>query len=61
MDIDKIRAEEPRYWQRLLRLAGYYKGRIDGIRGPFQEAAEFAWNRASLALAQLHGTFDARS
>lgn len=56
-----MRAKEPRYWQRLLRLAGYYKGRIDGIRGPLQEAAEFAWERASLALAQRYGAFDSRS
>ena len=56
-----MRSKEPKYWQRLLRLAGYYKGRIDGIRGPLQEAAEFAWERASLHLAQLHGLFDERS
>lgn len=56
-----MRSREPRYWQRLLRQAGYYKGRIDGIRGPLQEAAEFAWERASLALGQMHGLFDERS
>lgn len=61
MDIYEIRAKEPRYWQRLLRLAGYYKGNIDGIRGPLQEAAEFCWERSSLALAQAHGRFDERS
>lgn len=56
-----MRAKEPRYWQRLLRLAGYYKGRIDGIRGPLQEAAEFCWERATLALGQGYSTFDERS
>lgn len=56
-----MRSKEPKYWQRLLRLAGYYKGRIDGIRGPLQEAAEFAWERAGLALGQMHGLFDERS
>jgi peptidoglycan L-alanyl-D-glutamate endopeptidase CwlK len=53
--------KEPKFWQRLLREAGYYKFKIDGIRGPRQEAAEFEWERASLGLAQLHGLFDARS
>jgi peptidoglycan L-alanyl-D-glutamate endopeptidase CwlK len=61
MEIYEMRSKEPKYWQRLLRLAGYYKGRIDGIRGPLQEAAEFAWERAGLALGQMHGLFDERS
>lgn len=61
MNKDEMRAKEPRYWQRLLRLAGYYKGRIDGIRGPLQEAAEFCWERATLALGQGYSTFDKRS
>lgn len=53
--------KEPKFWQRLLREAGYYKFKIDGIRGRRQEAAEFEWERASLGLAQLHGLFDSRS
>lgn len=61
MTPNEMRGKEPKFWQRVLRLAGYYKGRIDGIRGPLQEAAEFAWQRASIALAQQEGYFDVRS
>ena len=60
MNIDEMRCETV-FWQRLLRLAGYYKGSIDGIRGVLTESAEFCWKRAGMALAQAYGTFDARS
>lgn len=49
------------FWQRLLRLAGYYKGKVDGLRGSLTKAAEFCWERSSLSLAQAHGRFDERS
>lgn len=61
MTTNEMRAREPKFWQRVLRLAGYYKGRIDGIRGVLQESAEFAWQKASLGLAQMEGSFDSRS
>lgn len=61
MNINEMRSKEPRFWQRLLRVAGYYKAPIDGIRGVRQEAAEFAWERASLAIAQECGRYDERS
>lgn len=61
MTPNEMRGKEPKFWQRVLRLAGYYKGHIDGICGPLQEAAEFAWQRASIALAQQEGSFDVRS
>lgn len=49
------------YWQRLLRLAGYYTGEIDGIRGPLTNGAEFCWENASNSIAAGYGTFDKRS
>ena len=60
MNLDDIR-QDTRYWQRLLRLGGYYTGAIDGIRGPLQRAAEAAWAAAATAAADAHGTFDART
>lgn len=60
MKLEDMKAE-PVYWQRLLRLAGYYKGRIDGIRGPLQKAAEGAWDAAAEYLAAKYGLFDERS
>lgn len=60
MDINDLRTDTI-YWQRLLRLAGYYTGKVDGLRGELTRAAEFCWERASIALAQAHGRFDERS
>lgn len=60
MTIDDIRADT-RYWQRLLRLGGYYTGAIDGIRGPLQRAAEARWAADATAAAERYGTFDART
>ena len=31
------------FWQRMLRLAGYYMGKVDGIMGPLTRAAEAKW------------------
>ena len=53
--------KDVRFWQRLLRLAGYYKGGIDGIRGPLQRAAEEAWYNAACAGSNKYGTFDSRT
>ncbi len=60
MTIDDIRADG-RYWQRLLRLAGYYTGRIDGICGPLQRQAETRWEAAQEAVVVRYGELDARS
>lgn len=60
MNINELR-RDMLSWQRLLRLAGYYKGRVDGLRGVFTEQAEFCWERATLGLAQRYGKFDQRS
>lgn len=60
MNLDDIR-QDTRYWQRLLRLGGYYTGAIDGIRGPLQRAAEARWTADATAAAERYGTFDART
>lgn len=60
MNLDDIR-QDIRYWQRLLRLGGYYTGKIDGIRGPLQRAAEARWAADATAAAERYGTFDART
>lgn len=59
MNIGEIKKER-KYWQRMLRVAGYYTGEIDGIRGPLQRAAEAAWEQTCDFLKRI-GTFDQRS
>ena len=53
--------KDVRYWQRLLRLAGYYTGKTDGIVGPLTRAAEARWIEAAAAAREKYGTFDERS
>ena len=60
MNIGEIKSDR-KFWQRMLRAAGYYDGAIDGIRGPKQRAAEAKWESACLGLAQLYGKYDQRS
>lgn len=60
MTIAEIQADV-RYWQRLLRLAGYYTGKTDGIVGPLTRAAEAKWIAAAQAAKEKYGTFDERS
>lgn len=52
---------DTKFWQRMLKLAGYYTGRIDGLRGVLQEAAEEKWAQEEYAAKQEYGTFDDRS
>lgn len=52
---------DTKYWQRLLRLAGYYTGKIDGIRGPLQRAAEAQWDHDTEQALRTYGEMDARS
>ena len=59
MNIGEIKKER-KYWQRMLRVSGYYTGEIDGIRGPLQKAAEAAWEQTCEFLKRI-GTFDQRS
>ena len=49
------------YWQRLLRMGGYYTDSIDGIRGPLTVAAEERWQADASAIAEEVGRFDSRS
>lgn len=60
MTLEEIK-KDVKYWQRLLRLAGYYDGRIDGIRGRLQAAAEAAWEQAAVQSALKHGALDRRT
>lgn len=59
MNIGEIKKDR-RFWQRMLRVSGYYSGEIDGIRGPLQRAAEAAWEQTCEFLKRI-GTFDQRS
>ncbi len=59
MNIGEIKKDR-RFWQRMLRVSGYYTGEIDGIRGPLQRAAEAAWEQTCEFLKRI-GTFDQRS
>lgn len=59
MNIGEIKKER-KYWQRMLRVSGYYTGEIDGIRGPLQKAAEAAWEQTCEFLKRI-GSFDQRS
>ena len=49
------------FWQRMLRLAGYYTGKIDGIAGKLTRKAEDAWLAAAREAAETYGTFDDRT
>lgn len=60
MTLNEIKNEK-KYWQRLLRLAGYYTGSIDGIKGPKQTKAEQEWSDAVAASKKKHGVLDSRS
>ena len=60
MKIDNIR-RDTKFWQRLLKAAGYYTGYIDGLRGVLQEAAENKWTAAEHAAKKRYGVFDSRT
>ena len=60
MTIEDIK-KDAKYWQRLLRLAGYYKAPIDGIKGAKQVLAEKLWNEAVNDGKAKYGALDSRS
>lgn len=60
MTLDEMK-KYPRFWQRLLRAEGVYAGKIDGICGPLQRAAEAEWERRAVEYRAACGVFDARS
>jgi peptidoglycan L-alanyl-D-glutamate endopeptidase CwlK len=49
------------FLQRLLKSAGLYAGRIDGVWGPKTDAAVNTFEARSAQIAVLLGTFDART
>lgn len=60
MTISEIQTDT-RFWQRMLRLAGYYTGKVDGIAGPLTRAAEAKWLTEAQRAAKEYGTYDDRS
>jgi len=53
--------DEVKFEQRLLKSAGFYKGKIDGKYGPMTQQAEADWEADYLETQMLFGTFDPRS
>lgn len=53
--------EDKIYLQRLLRLAGYYNGKIDGIVGTMTQKALDIWEKEEKDAQALYGIFDART
>lgn len=49
------------FFQRLLASSGFYKGKIDGVRGAKTDLAIKAFDKASRAAADKYGEFDPRS
>lgn len=60
MTINEIQTDTC-FWQRMLRLAGYYMDKVDGIMGPLTRAAEAKWLTAAQLAAKEYGTYDDRS
>lgn len=61
MTLDELRADV-RYWQTLLRFAGYDCGAVDGIRGKKTKAAEELWfGDAKRYCLDYGGVFDERT
>ena len=53
--------QDARFWQRLLRLGGYYKGKTDGIIGKQSWTAAAAWEADAEKFRKELGTFDERT
>lgn len=53
--------EDPTFWQRFLKCAGFYDDNIDGDFGPNSTKAALEFERASLEIADQDGSFDERS
>ncbi len=60
MNLAEIK-KDARFWQRLLRFAGYYHGCIDGILGKQSHFAEMCWSCDQAALLRSFGVLDKRS
>lgn len=57
----KLLNGDKKYLQRVLRIAGYYHGRIDGIIGAQSKAAINAWDADEQEGKRLFGMLDDRS
>lgn len=53
--------KDPCYWQRLLRLGGYYDGAIDGITGSGTQAGMERWAADAARYKRETGMFDERT
>ena len=53
--------KDAKFWQRLLRLGGYYTGKTDGIIGPKSRAAAAAWEADTEKYRKEFGSFDERT
>lgn len=60
MTIDEIK-KDTEFWQRMLRLAGYYTGKIDGIAGRLTREAEALWEQNAAKYKREYGEYDDRS
>ena len=52
---------DPKFWQRFLACAGFYKDTIDGDFGTNSQKAAHEFEQASIDLANELGSFDGRS
>ena len=50
-----------RFWQRLLRFAGYHPGKVDGINGARTQGAAQEWKKDADRIRAEIGSFDERS
>lgn len=48
-------------WQRSLKFAGLYKGKLDGLTGPLTREAAAQWRESHQQLQTLYGRLDKRS
>lgn len=49
------------YLQRVLKLAGYYTGKIDGIAGKLTQNAVALWEKEEQEARAVYGEFDERT
>src|SRR4051812_6942451 len=52
---------DPKFWQRFLACAGFYKAGIDGDFGEKSQKALHAFEQASIDIGNSLGSFDGRS
>ena len=50
---------DPLSWQRSLKFAGFYRGRLDGLTGPLTREAAAQWRESHQQLQIRYGRLDA--